>query len=89
MSFESLLSQSLETYRDIEVAKRENPRVVQAAEHQQTPFTQNVNAPAAPVQAKSPNVAVAGVKFNRNILYITGGVIAAVAVGSMLLKKRR
>lgn len=39
---------AINAFRDIEVAKRNNPKIVQAVEHFQTPLPRNSDAPMIP-----------------------------------------
>lgn len=45
MEGQSIWSQALSTYRDVEVAKRNQPKLVQGIQQVQTPLARNLNAP--------------------------------------------
>lgn len=54
----SLWTDILNTYRDIEVAKRSQPKLVQGAQQVAVPFQQNVSGPQQPQKLASSNGSV-------------------------------
>ncbi len=80
----SLWAQALETYRDIEVAKRAQPKLVQGAEQSSVPMQYNLSAPAA---TRSLTEDANGLLMGINASYILYGSVALLGF-AMLLKLR-
>lgn len=74
----------LKTYRDVEVAKRSQPRLVQGIQQVQTPLHRNS---AASVSVAGDAPAQAGPVGYKTVFMIGGGLVLA-GVAFMALKKR-
>lgn len=79
----SLWSEILSTYRDVEIARREQPKIVQGAAQVQIPYTQNLNAPSQPVNISASGLINSAV-FPQYLLY---GGLSLLAVALLIKLK--
>ena len=82
----SLWSEVLATYRDVELAKRQQPKLVQGAQQIQVPLSQNVSAPQQPVSIGSgAGSVINSPMFSKYLLFGSLGLLA-LGVGLKLAK---